>query len=68
MLEPQLVRLGTAVHACQGAEDCVDDEVRPPEREKYQCWHRDAQCDPDCGEVIVACRWDRMKGAGMGHD
>ena len=68
VLEPQLMRFGTTVHAGQGAEHGVDDEVRPANRKKHKGRHGDAQCDADGSQVIVACRWNGMKRTGMGND
>ncbi|GAA3319889.1 hypothetical protein GCM10017710_43590 [Arthrobacter ramosus] len=68
MPEPKLVRFGTAVHAGQGAEHGVDNEVRPADREKHKRRHGDAQCDADGSQVIVACRWNGIKRTEMGQD
>lgn len=63
VLQSELVRFGTSVHAGQGAEHCIDDEVSPADREEDKCWHRDAQCDAYSSKVIVACRGNPVKGA-----
>lgn len=68
VLEPQLVRFGTAVHPGEGAKDGVDDEIRPADREENQRGHGNAQRDADRSKVIVACRRNSMKRADKGHN
>ena len=53
--ESQLVRLAAAVHAAEGTEDRVDDELLIPEDEEDERGDRDAEADPDrCPPVVIA--------------
>ncbi|MFH5879597.1 hypothetical protein [Arthrobacter sp. NA-172] len=68
VLDPQLVRFRAAVHAGQGTEDGVDDEVRTANRQEDECRRGDAERDPDGSKVIAACWGNGIKGADVRHD
>ena len=52
--EPELVRLGPPVHARQGTEDGVDDEVRAARRQEQEEWDRHAEGNPRRSQMVVA--------------
>lgn len=66
--EPQLVRLVPAVHAGQGAEHGVDDQVGPSCRHEQQGRNRYAHSDAEGGKVVVAGRFQSVERTDLFHD
>ena len=56
MAEPELMRLGAAVHAGQGAEDGVADQLGTPGRQQHQGRHGHADRHPPRRDVVLVGR------------